>query len=51
MLRQAPMGDGQYKYSGLRNGFGLFWKEGGLPAMYGGLTLYLLQYVPCRALL
>ncbi|CZT04598.1 hypothetical protein WAI453_007792 [Rhynchosporium graminicola] len=50
-LRQAPMENGQPKYTGLIQCFKLVWKEEGMVAMYGGLTPHLLRTVPSAAIM
>lgn len=45
-LRQAPLENGQPKYTGLIQCFKLIVKEEGLASMYGGLTPHLLRTVP-----
>ncbi|KAG4439621.1 hypothetical protein IFR05_004916 [Cadophora sp. M221] len=50
-LRQAPMRNGELKYSGILQCFRLIWKEEGLVAMYGGLTPHLLRSVPSTAIM
>jgi solute carrier family 25, member 33/36 len=50
-LRQAPLADGQLKYTGLMQCFKLVWKEEGMMGMYGGLTPHLLRTVPSAAIM
>ncbi|OAA75075.1 mitochondrial carrier protein RIM2 [Akanthomyces lecanii RCEF 1005] len=50
-LRQAPVADGQLKYTGLVQCFKLVWKEEGLMGLYGGLTPHLLRTVPSAAIM
>lgn len=50
-LRQAPMQDGQLKYTGLAQCFKLIWKEEGMAAMYGGLVPHMLRVVPSAAIM
>ncbi|KAH6677629.1 hypothetical protein B0J14DRAFT_615741 [Halenospora varia] len=50
-LRQAPLENGQPKYTGLVQCFKLVWKEEGMVAMYGGLTPHLLRTVPSAAIM
>lgn len=45
-LRQAPLKNGQLKYTGVVQSFKLIVKEEGLASMYGGLTPHLLRTVP-----
>lgn len=45
-LRQAPLKDGQVKYTGLVQCFRLIIKEEGFASMYGGLTPHLMRTVP-----
>ncbi|ODQ68148.1 mitochondrial carrier [Nadsonia fulvescens var. elongata DSM 6958] len=45
-LRQAPLGDGKPKYTGLIQCFRLVIAEEGFWSMYGGLTPHLLRTVP-----
>lgn len=50
-MRQAPLGNGTQKYTGLIQCFRLVHKEEGLGAMYGGLTPNLLRVVPSAAIM
>ncbi|KAJ6789433.1 hypothetical protein PWT90_00234 [Aphanocladium album] len=50
-MRQAPMANGQLKYTGLVQCFKLVWKEEGLMGLYGGLTPHLLRTVPSAAIM
>ena len=50
-LRQAPLQDGQLKYSGLVQCFRVIWKEEGMASLYGGLTPHLLRVVPSAAIM
>lgn len=45
-LRQAPYENGHLKYTGLLQCFKLVWKEGGMVALYGGMTPHLLKTIP-----
>ena len=49
-LRQAPLQNGQSKYTGLVQCFKLMVKEEGVPALYGGLTPHLLRVIPSAAI-
>ncbi|KAI9808571.1 MAG: hypothetical protein M1825_003720 [Sarcosagium campestre] len=50
-LRQAPLANGQMKYTGLAQCFKLMWKEEGMAGLYGGLTPHLLRVVPSAAIM
>ena len=50
-LRQAPLQDGQLKYTGLLQCFTTVWKEEGIASLYGGLTPHLLRVVPSAAIM
>lgn len=50
-LRQAPMANGQLKYTGLIQCFKLVWKEEGMMGLYGGLTPHLMRTVPSAAIM
>ncbi|KAL0937883.1 mitochondrial carrier protein rim2 [Colletotrichum truncatum] len=50
-LRQAPMANGQLKYTGLFQCFRLVWVEEGLMGLYGGLTPHLMRTVPSAAIM
>ena len=50
-LRQAPMQNGQIKYTGLAQCFKTIFKEEGMAALYGGLTPHLLRVVPSAAIM
>ena len=50
-LRQAPMENGQLKYTGLVQCFKTIFKEEGMVALYGGLTPHLLRVVPSSAIM
>ncbi|KAK3367129.1 mitochondrial carrier protein rim2-like protein [Lasiosphaeria ovina] len=50
-LRQAPMADGQPKYTGLLQCFKLVFKEEGMVGLYGGMTPHLLRTVPSAAIM
>lgn len=50
-LRQAPLQDGQLKYTGLVQCFTTIFKEEGMAALYGGLTPHLLRVVPSAAIM
>lgn len=45
-LRQAPMENGRFKYTGVVQCLRLVWREEGMVAIYGGLTAHLLRTVP-----
>ncbi|CAK7223082.1 Pyrimidine nucleotide transporter, mitochondrial [Sporothrix bragantina] len=49
-LRQAPMADGQRKYTGLVQCFLRVWREERIPGLYGGLTPHLLRTVPAAGI-
>ncbi|KAL1896381.1 Pyrimidine nucleotide transporter, mitochondrial [Sporothrix stenoceras] len=49
-LRQAPMADGQRKYTGLVQCFMRVWREERIPGLYGGLTPHLLRTVPAAGI-
>ncbi|KAI1080498.1 mitochondrial carrier protein rim2-like protein [Whalleya microplaca] len=50
-LRQAPLADGQPKYTGLVQCFKLVWKEEGFIGLYGGLTPHLMRTIPSAAIM
>ncbi|KAI8292917.1 putative mitochondrial carrier [Colletotrichum sp. SAR11_240] len=50
-LRQAPMANGQLKYTGLIQCFRLVWVEEGFMGLYGGLTPHLMRTVPSAAIM
>lgn len=50
-LRQAPMENGQIKYTGLIQCFKMIFREEGMGALYGGLTPHLLRVVPSAAIM
>lgn len=50
-LRQAPMENGQIKYTGLVQCFKTIFREEGMGALYGGLTPHLLRVVPSAAIM
>ena len=50
-LRQAPMANGQPKYTGLVQCFKLVFKEEGMLGLYGGMTPHLLRTVPSAAIM
>lgn len=50
-LRQAPMENGQMKYTGLAQCFRLIWKEEGMAALYGGLVPHMFRVVPSAAIM
>ncbi|KAF6840693.1 mitochondrial carrier protein rim2 [Colletotrichum plurivorum] len=50
-LRQAPMANGQLKYTGLFQCFRLVWIEEGFMGLYGGLTPHLMRTVPSAAIM
>ncbi|MCJ1308256.1 hypothetical protein MMC25_001909 [Agyrium rufum] len=50
-LRQAPLENGQLKYTGLVQCFSTIFREEGMPALYGGLTPHLLRVVPSAAIM
>jgi solute carrier family 25 protein 33/36 len=50
-LRQAPLGNGPLKYTGLMQCFRTIWKEEGMASFYGGLTPHLLRTVPSAAIM
>ena len=50
-LRQAPMENGQLKYTGLMQCFKTIWKEEGMASLYGGLTPHLMRVVPSAAIM
>ncbi|MCJ1473445.1 hypothetical protein MMC13_002096 [Lambiella insularis] len=50
-LRQAPLQNGQLKYTGLVQCFTTIFKEEGMAALYGGLTPHLLRVVPSAAIM
>lgn len=50
-LRQAPMANGELKYTGLIQCFKLVWKEEGMMGLYGGLTPHLMRTVPSAAIM
>ncbi|OAA63362.1 mitochondrial carrier protein rim2 [Niveomyces insectorum RCEF 264] len=49
-LRQAPLADGQRKYTGLVQCFLRVWREERIPGLYGGLTPHLLRTVPAAGI-
>lgn len=50
-LRQAPLQDGQLKYTGLVQCFRLIFKEEGMAALYGGLVPHMMRVVPSAAIM
>ncbi|KEZ43011.1 hypothetical protein SAPIO_CDS5083 [Scedosporium apiospermum] len=50
-LRQAPMANGQPKYTGLIQCFRRVWIEEGLAGLYGGMTPHLMRTVPSAAIM
>ncbi|KAF1958733.1 mitochondrial carrier [Byssothecium circinans] len=50
-LRQAPMENGQVKYTGLVQCFRLIFKEEGMAALYGGLVPHMFRVVPSAAIM
>jgi len=50
-LRQAPMQNGQLKYTGLWQCFSLIFKEEGMAALYGGLVPHMMRVVPNAAIM
>ena len=50
-LRQAPLQNGQLKYTGLVQCFRTIFKEEGMASLYGGLTPHLLRVVPSAAIM
>ncbi|KAG9233155.1 hypothetical protein BJ875DRAFT_535534 [Amylocarpus encephaloides] len=50
-LRQAPLENGQPKYTSLVQCFKIVCKEEGMVALYGGLTPHLLRTVPSAAIM
>ncbi|OAG10438.1 mitochondrial carrier protein-like protein rim2 [Paraphaeosphaeria sporulosa] len=50
-LRQAPLENGQLKYTGLTQCFKLIWKEEGMAALYGGLVPHMFRVVPSAAIM
>ena len=50
-LRQAPMQNGQMKYTGLVQCFRTIFREEGMAALYGGLTPHLMRVVPSAAIM
>jgi len=50
-LRQAPLENGQLKYTGLAQCFRLIWKEEGMAALYGGLVPHMFRVVPSAAIM
>lgn len=50
-LRQAPLENGQSKYTGLIQCFRLIWKEEGMAALYGGLVPHMFRVVPSAAIM
>ena len=50
-LRQAPLQNGQLKYTGLVQCFRLIFREEGMASLYGGLTPHLLRVVPSAAIM
>lgn len=45
-LREAPLQNGQLKYTGLVQCFSLIFREEGMAALYGGLVPHMLRVVP-----
>ncbi|KIW07882.1 uncharacterized protein PV09_01795 [Verruconis gallopava] len=50
-LRQAPMKNGELKYTGLWQCFRLVFKEEGMAALYGGLVPHMMRVVPNAAIM
>jgi solute carrier family 25 protein 33/36 len=50
-LRQAPLENGQLKYTGLVQCFRLIFKEEGMAALYGGLVPHMMRVVPSAAIM
>ena len=50
-LRQAPLQNGQLKYTGLVQCFRTIFREEGMASLYGGLTPHLLRVVPSAAIM
>lgn len=50
-LRQAPLANGQLKYTGLVQCFTTIFKEEGMVALYGGLVPHMLRVVPSAAIM
>lgn len=50
-LRQAPLENGQLKYTGLVQCFTTIFKEEGMAALYGGLVPHMLRVVPSAAIM
>jgi solute carrier family 25 protein 33/36 len=50
-LRQAPLENGQLKYTGLVQCFTTIFKEEGMASLYGGLTPHMLRVVPSAAIM
>ncbi|KAK3216966.1 hypothetical protein GRF29_1g1554041 [Pseudopithomyces chartarum] len=50
-LRQAPLENGQLKYTGLAQCFKLIWREEGMAALYGGLVPHMFRVVPSAAIM
>ncbi|KDN65378.1 hypothetical protein CSUB01_07271 [Colletotrichum sublineola] len=50
-LRQAPLANGQLKYTGLWQCFRVVWIEEGFMGLYGGLTPHLMRTVPSAAIM
>lgn len=50
-LRQAPMSNGQLKYTGLVQCFVTIFREEGMAALYGGLVPHMLRVVPSAAIM
>lgn len=50
-MRQAPLQDGRWKYTGLVQCFSTIWKEEGMASLYGGLTPHILRVVPSAAIM
>ncbi|EFQ29468.1 hypothetical protein CGRA01v4_14694 [Colletotrichum graminicola] len=50
-LRQAPLANGQLKYTGLWQCFRVVWIEEGVMGLYGGLTPHLMRTVPSAAIM
>lgn len=50
-LRQAPLENGQLKYTGLVQCFRTVFKQEGAAGLYGGLTAHMLRVVPNAAIM
>ena len=50
-LRQAPLENGQLKYTGLVQCFTTIFKEEGMASLYGGLIPHMLRVVPSAAIM